>query len=240
MKQVKSIVAGVALLSALSFNAQANYVNTVDIAGDFDIYNFNPIFPTLPDADLSPFTYNLDLRNVTGKSEFNVPATGTDLDWFANGSANFTYGGIYPLPPVIFSNDMIFSGAFPFMGFSNTSYLYDFDTQTYTSTSGAFMAPIPGMPGVLNITYQILALDLDGIANDITMQIVESGFVDPMQTVSAMLNGLDTLPGSLTNGRIDGTFDIDMTITGVPEPTTALLFGLGLAGLVTRRRIKKA
>ena len=239
MNKLSSGVAGAILLSAVSVNSQASYVSTIDIAGGFDIYNFNPL---VLDNDLNPFTYNIDLHNVTGRAEFNIPPVGTNLDWYANGSATADYDPDPLVPPLeqTFSNELIFSGPFGFTGFSQPNYVFDFDTQTYTSTSGGFISPLPGLPGMLDISYEIVAFDIDGILNDVSLSIVESGFSDPTQTVSALLNALDATPanGGLGNGdgRIDGSFTVDMQITAVPEPTSAVLFGFCLAGLALRRK----
>ncbi len=242
MKEILSGVAGVILLSTLPLNAQADYISNINIDGGFDIYNFNPILGD----DANPFTYNIDLYDISGSAVFNLPPSGADVDVYATGGAaadsSVGVGDTRPTVPSLWSDDLIFSGIFGLIGITLPNHSFDFDLGVYSATTGSFTTPIPDLPGFplpgsLNISYSIGNFFGDS-RDDIQISITEIPPANPAQTVSALLNALDASGNA--NGRIDGTFAIGAQLRAVPEPATLALFGLGLAGMAMRLRKKQA
>lgn len=262
MKNARSSVAGIVLLSTLSFNAQADYISDINIDGGFDIYGFTATAPTgysdTFSTDGNPLTYTIDLHDVTGTATFNLPPTGTNVDVYATGGAaadySVDYNGSRPPVTLTLADDLIFSGLFGVTGIGQLNHSFDFDTQTYTATSGGFTTPIPDippgspgfpagfpLPGSLGISYNIMAFDVDAVLDDVRISVTEiPALSNPSQTVSALLNLLDA--NGNRNGRIDGTFAVALQLRAVPEPASVALFGLGLLGLAAalRRRKKQA
>ncbi|OUS18356.1 hypothetical protein A9Q88_00795 [Gammaproteobacteria bacterium 50_400_T64] len=245
LKKVLSVLAGASLLS-FGLGVQADYVSDVDISGSFAMSGLG-VF-----VDANPYTYTLTMTDVVGSATFNIPPTGTPLSWTADGSLDLTKldGSPYPSPPfgvsplpslpLSLTDAFISQGPYPITGIAGSQFVYDFDNEIYTfdgvvvsNPSGVFTMPIPGMPNIVDIAYSILG-------NDITINFVESGFLNPAATIGALLAGLDGMmspPTFQPDGQILGLFNIDMTITGasVPEPTSIALFGLGLLGMGMRR-----
>ena len=251
MKTLSS-TAGIIFLSTLSFNAQADYISNINIDGGFDIYNFNP---ALSADDANPLTYNIDLHDVRGFAEFNLPPFGTNVDVYATGgvAADHTvdYDGARPVITPTLADDLVFGGLFGLTGIGQLSHSFDFSNQAYTALGGSFTTPIsdippgsPGfpagfpLPGFLDISYTIEAFDIDGLLDDVSILVIETPDAgSPANTVSALLNGLDAYGNR--DGRITGTFAVALELRAVPEPASIMLFGLGLAGLAAMHRRKK-
>jgi len=205
-------------LSTVAISAHAGFVSTIDVSGDFALDGFSPV----NDTDNNPFTYNARFNDVTGSAMIEVPPVGERGDVEVNGLFAADAGSKSILPPLFLENAI-----YPAESIGDSiqpgSFSYNFDTQEYTTRSGSFETALPTIPNVgmnggpgltipstLAVQYDILDGDDDGIVNDLYLSILETPS-DPENSLSGLINFLDSLPTSGVPGSIDGVFALNVS-----------------------------
>ncbi len=234
-------------LSALALfplTAEAAYVSNINLTGNFALSGFNPYI----DTDANPFTYNLVLTDLSGTAVVQIPDASENVSWISSGDFSAVAGPNSVLPEFNWVDQ-----AFNLNDFGTITpgtYSFDFTNQVYTVTSGASTVDLgsignvaAGLNSILNLNYQITALDADGLLNDVLISFNEQP-LDPVLNLSGLINYFDSLPTSGIPGSIDGTFAFNFSAQSVSndvsEPMTLSLIGMGIAGMVGLRRRKKA
>ncbi|HBF08729.1 MAG TPA: hypothetical protein DDW29_10780 [Gammaproteobacteria bacterium] len=238
-----TLLAALAVASAMPAVSQAAYYSSVSLSGGFSVTGFS-VNPTL-DTDANPYTYTIELTDLVGMADIDVPAAGETVTWTTSGYFGANAGGMSIIPTTSWTNETIVADDHGTLAAGE--YSFNFINQTYIVTSGASsieFGPFDVLGfdvlSTLGMDYQITALDADGILNDVVFNVIETpaaGFYN----LSAALNIFDTLPTSGQPGTIDGTFNLYASAEGesaVMEPASLGLLGLGLAGIAGLRRRK--
>lgn len=239
LKKTSVLVLG---LMVLAPTAHAAYLTDISLSGNFALSGFNPYI----DTDSNQFTYNLILSDLTGYAHVQIPAASETVSWVSSGSFSAIAGPNSIIPLTTWSNE-----AFNLEDFGSVApgnYTFDFSSQEYTTTSGSSSLSLTsvnhllaGVDSLINVDYQITALDADGILNDVVVSFLEVPN-DPVLNLSNLINYFDSLPTSGQPGSIDGTFTFNLLAESVSndvsEPMTMSLIGFGLVGLIGVRRRK--
>jgi len=110
---------------------------------------------------------------------------------------------------------------------------------------GAFVYINGSLAGSTNVTgADTYLLAADDFANPCTGQNTEAAFCSVPLNESLLVDGLNTIAVSIHNQSTTSSdlgFDLSLTTTVIPEPSSALLASLGfLATLVGRRRLARS
>jgi len=196
----------------------------------------------------NPIFFEAD--NVTGRAEITYGMGNTINDapvlffqgidgYLTSDITSFVAGGDYTVTVTLegFAADIN----------ENGNYDYNLGYQTYTSATYA----IPALPIGPNSqgTYGPFTWNLDWVQKNGTVSYDFDLIPGPTtnQGVNGQLAGLDNLYGGGANGVMNANvkwdtlrIELNPVPNSVPEPTTMLLFGTGLAGLfgVVRRKRK--
>jgi hypothetical protein len=109
-----------------------------------------------------------------------------------------------------------------------------FATDPFAATHVAATA-FPGVAFAVNLTQSLATLTFQALAAGNVSLGVTANIAD----INATNQGLvffDTNTFAVTEADIEGVLNVVVTPAAMPVPATLTLFGLGLAGLATRRR----
>lgn len=220
-------------------------------------------------------TFTLTFSNISGNLEFNIPSASGYFNVQRKGEFDVDYNGTgvaSPFQAASVCNAVgksgwdfcsktnsyvgVASGNFTFSGITGTKFIYNWDTDTFTSngipyTSGSFsgssngvmllLGTFLGPVGAYIATHVgdgsvFVSHVFNGAANSWTLTLTE----DPSVGIESILKALDLglvpgLPTPAQNAMIDGVVFAN-GVVHVPEPGSLALIGLGVAALAARRR----
>lgn len=224
-KSSRLVCASLLLLGSAA-NADAAYVSTFDVAGDFSLTGFSDTSSTPPTATGN--SLDLDITNPTGSYTLQVPPPGSyswyvsidslSVDLYGDSNPEFTFGPAGPYFLGIY--------AAPVPGLTGS---YSF---------GDVAIPADTLLGVSVGGYTLQNLTVDWVitmtGTDITDIDLTIG-ADNVQELNDDITALDNAYGG-ANGIIDGHAKAVFSVTAVPEPATLLLMATGVFGIGALRR----
>ncbi|MEI7984548.1 MAG: PEP-CTERM sorting domain-containing protein [Armatimonadota bacterium] len=195
---------------------KADVVTLAPLTGTNTFYQLNSLKFTLVNSGTAPFSNNLDVNMKFWDT--NTPGTGATTPLFSGAQGNYNV---------------------TFQSFALTNGFFTVATVTFTN---AVIVPT-------SLTAPTFGVEITTSVNGITNDDVSAG-------LSTMATGSPLTVGSSTNGwfrdvnnngvidqaegriftGVDSNLAIAIDATAVPEPASFAVIGLGLIGLVARRR----
>jgi len=170
-------------------------------------------------------TGNITAVDFSGARGFNGP----NVQRWTSSSGDGTYDSQTPLSTINGSTNSVVNFDSHFLGLASNIVVGSALTEvaTFTPSGTSFPGGFPANSDNAAIGQGTALKGAFGI-----VAAAQSADMD----VAYIVNGAAGTPWTAQVATANGTFDLAGTVPGVPEPTTLSLAGLGVLGLIARRR----